>query len=411
MRVLIVNTSELTGGAAVASSRLADALQRQGVEVRMLVRDQQSEKSFTIALLPHWRLRWAFLWERFCIWVANRFSLQGLWAVDIANAGVDITRLPAFQQADVIHLHWVNQGLLSMRQIQKILQSGKPVVWTLHDLWPVTGVCHHPGECMLYHTHCHDCPQLQAPEAHDLSWRVFGQKLATYDKGHLAFVAVSAWTAERARESALTQGHRITVIPNVLPIDQFQPQDKAEARRQLGIPADAAVVVFGAARLDQPLKGLPRLLAALQKVVSGGRPLHLLLFGTLKDRSWLGRIPVPYTAVGRVEGAPALSRLYAAADVAVCASDYETFGQTLAEAMACGCTPVSFDRGGQTDIICHLRDGYLARYGDIGDLAAGIRWALDAHLPADMLRQSVAARFGEEAVVRQYIELYERLMA
>ena len=96
MRVLIVNTSELTGGAAVASSRLADALHRQGIEVQMLVRDKQSEKSSTIALLPHWRLRWAFLWERFCIWVANRLSLQGLWAVDIANAGVDITRLPAW---------------------------------------------------------------------------------------------------------------------------------------------------------------------------------------------------------------------------------------------------------------------------------------------------------------------------
>lgn len=409
MRVLLVNTSELTGGAAVAASRLTAALHRIGVEAQLVVRDKQSDRSTTMRLPWRLRLRWSFLWERLCIWVANGLSKRGLWAVDIANAGVDITALPAFREADVIHLHWVNQGLLSMKQIAKIVASGKPVVWTLHDLWPCTAICHHTLECDRFETHCHDCPQLCHPGAKDLSWQVFERKMAAYGQGRLTFVGVSEWTAERARKSALVQGHDVCVIPNALPVEQFQCNDRHEARRELNLPEDAAVIAFGAARIDQPMKGFPRLLEALRRLAAdaqGPKP-HLLLFGAIKDRSLLDSIPVPYTYVGSVAGPAALSRLYSAADVITCTSDYETFGQTLAEAMACGCTPVSFDRGGQTDIIHHLEDGYLARYADIDDFVNGLRWALQAKLPAARLRESVVKRFSEETVARQYARLYK----
>ncbi len=412
MRVLIINTSELTGGAAIAAVRLSDALNRHGVKAKMLVRDKESSRLTTVRLPQRLRLRLAFLWERFCILVRNRFSLRGLWAVDIAQAGVDITTLPEFQEADVIHLHWVNQGLLSLRQISKILQSGKPVVWTLHDLWPVTGICHHTDECERFHTHCHDCPQLVAPSQHDLSWRVFRQKLQCYAAGRITFVAVSGWTAERARRSGLAQGRDVVVIPNALPLEPFRLMDRSEARRLCGLPQDAAIVIFGAARIDQPLKGLPRLLEALVQVQKSyaARPLHLVLFGKFKDESWLSRIPVPFTSVGVVSDPEHLGRLYAASDVVVCASDYETFGQTLAEAMSCGCIPVSFDRGGQTDIIQHRQNGYLAHYADISDLAAGISWALTSPVAPELLHQSVVRRFGEEMVAHYHIELYEHLL-
>ena len=97
---------------------------------------------------------WKFVWERIVIWSANRFNKKNIFAVDIANTGTDITSLPEFQQADVIHLHWINQGMLSLRNIEKILASGKPVVWTMHDMWPCTGICHHARECTRYQQEC-----------------------------------------------------------------------------------------------------------------------------------------------------------------------------------------------------------------------------------------------------------------
>ncbi len=306
-----------------------------------------------------------------------------------------------------------------MKQIDRILHSGKPVVWTLHDFWPVMSICHHPADCVRDAEHCHDCPQLVAPRARDLSWHVFGQKLKAYDGAPLTFVAVSQWAAQRASRSALVGKHAVEVIPNIVPVTLFRPTDKQQARLQLGIPAGDRVVVFGAARIDQPMKGLDRLVQALRLLMgngttTAGKPsasgLTLLLFGGCKDRSVLASIPCRYVYVGSVADARALCQLYSAADVVVNASDYETFGLTLAEAMACGCTPVSFDQGGQTDIINHRINGYLAHYPSIDDLAAGLKWAFEAGLSPEEQHNSIAARFGEETVARRHLDLYESLL-
>lgn len=424
MRILHINTSESAGGAAVAASRLTVALNRHGVQARLLVRDKTSERvttcSVSSSLLHNVQLRGAFLWERLRVWVANGLSREGLWAVDLGVGGADITSLPEFREADIIHLHWVNQGFLSLAELHRILNSGKPVVWTLHDMWPCTGICHHAGECNRYESHCHDCPLLRHPSAHDLSWQVFRRKQQVYAASRMTFVAVSQWMARRAEASTLVgstntrltgpdAGHTVEVIPNTLSLEQFRGVDRHTARRSLGVPGEAKVIAFGAARIDQPGKGFGRLLEVL-KLLNATTPVHLLLFGALKDQTLLEKIPCPYTFVGTVKDSDALSQVYSAADVLVNASDYETFGQTLVEAMACGCPPVSFDRGGQTDIIHHLEDGYLARYNDIADLLMGIRWALGTPPSPTLLRRSVATRFSEEVVATRHIQLYERLL-
>ena len=409
MHVLHINTSEQTGGAAIAASRLVRAINRHGIKAKLLVRDQQTEEPTTLTIPAQWGLRCAFLWERARIWMTNGFSRHNLWSVDIACAGSDITHLPAFQEADIIHLHWINQGLLSIRQIERILAIGKPVVWTLHDMWPVTGICHHAGTCLHYHTHCHDCPLLRFPSSKDLSWAVFQEKIKAYSRGHITFVGVSRWMTERARQSALTQGHALHTIGNALSMDEYVPADRHLARQSLGIPDGVPVIAFGAARIDLPAKGLQRLLNALDTDVLRQKRPHLLLFGTCKDAQLWSHIPCTYTYVGEVHGSKALSRLYSSADVLVNSSDYETFGQTLTEAMACGCTPVSFDCGGQTDIIRHRENGYLAHAYDINDLSEGILWAISTPLPVHILRQS-AARFSTDTIARQYSELYETLL-
>ena len=127
MRVLIVNTSEKAGGAAVAANRLMDALNNTGVKAKLLVRDKVTDVITVVGLPRSLRMQWNFLWERWCIFCRLQFSRKNLFALDIANAGYDITSLPEVQEADIIHLHWVNQGMLSLKTIRKIISSGKPV--------------------------------------------------------------------------------------------------------------------------------------------------------------------------------------------------------------------------------------------------------------------------------------------
>ncbi|MBQ8866624.1 MAG: glycosyltransferase [Bacteroidaceae bacterium] len=417
MRVLIVNTSECTGGAAVAANRLTEALNNHGVKAKMLVRDKQTDSITTASLPPSWRLRWNFLWERFVIWWKNGLRRKNLFAVSIANSGTDITRLPEFREADIIHLHWVNQGMLSLKGIRRILASGKPVVWTMHDMWPCTGICHHARECNGFHDACGQCWLLSFPKDKDLSHRVFLKKQQVYAEGRLHMVAVSHWLQQQVQQSALTRDIPSSVIPNTLSLQKFHIREKTKARRQLGLPTDRCIILFGAARIDDPIKGFPTLLKAIGHLLSNGfykkEELHLAFFGKIKfPDAVLHHIPVEYTDLGWVNDSDTLSAIYSAADTTVCASLYETFGQTLIEAQACGCLPVSFGNSGQADIIRHRENGYLAQAYSVEDLAAGIHWAFTEgkeHISPETMRNEVVHKYAGDVVASQYIQLYEKL--
>ena len=189
MRVLIINTSERIGGAAIAANRLMEALKNNGIKTKMLVRDKQTDQISVVELKKSWWKVWQFIWERVVIWQANHFKKHNLFAVDIANTGTNITALPEFTQADVIHLHWINQGMLSLTDIRRIIQSGKPIVWTMHDMWPFTGICHYAGDCDKYATQCHNCPQLYKGSRKDIAYRTFQKKKKLFEGAQITFVA------------------------------------------------------------------------------------------------------------------------------------------------------------------------------------------------------------------------------
>ena len=419
MKIAMINTSDQRGGAAVAASRLKEALTRKGIGVKLIVRDKISGDPDVISVDTGWFRRklnrFRFLWERGVIFLHNGFSRGKLFAVSIADTGADLSRRPEVREADVIHLHWVNQGLLSLRGLKKLLALGKPVVWTLHDMWPVTGICHHAWGCGRYETRCGVCPFLDSTRQKDLSTRVFRRKQKIYDCfPGLTLVPVSRWLDGKCRASVLTAGLRTQVIPNTIDAERFSPGDKIAAREKSGISAGKKVIAMGAARIDDPVKGFSLLKEALAKLSPETKEqTTLLLFGGLKDETVLEDVPVPVVWLGTVDDPARLPEIYRAADVAVSSSHYETFGQTISEAMACGCPAVGFDNSGPCDIIDHHQNGWLARYPDAQDLARGIEWVLNHSDPATLAenaRQKILDRFTIDRVAEQYIELYNSLL-
>lgn len=411
MRILIVNTSEKTGGAAIAAGRLSEALIDNGVKAKMLVLHKESDALYVSTAGSPLRNKWNFIWERAIIWLNNKFNRDNLFKVSIANTGIDITKTQEFREADVIHLHWINQGFLSLRTIRKILNSGKPVVWTLHDMWPATGICHHAYNCDNYHSECRDCPFLHKAGPNDLSTRTFKNKQRMLEGVQkLNFVAVGEWLANRARSSALIGHFPIRVIPNALSLTRFVLTDRNDARTALDIH-ESYVITFGAGRIDEPIKGFDILLSALQILTKSVNPnnIRLILFGKIKNPELLQQIPVKYTYLGYVDDKDRLSLIYSASNVTVSASHYETFGQTLIEAQACGSLPVAFRGSGPDDIITHKENGYLADSLSAESLAEGIHWALNANISPRDLRRSVTRRYSKSTVAYRYIELYNSI--
>ena len=410
MRVLIVNTSERTGGAAVAANRLMMALNNNGVKAKMLVRDKESDSLTVVGLPKSPMLNWHFLWERLVIFFHCRFSRKHLFEIDLANTGSDITKLREFQEADVIHLHWINQGMLSLSGIRKILKSGKPVVWTMHDIWPATAICHLTLNCRNFTTHCHNCRLLPGKgSSSDLSTSVWRKKEKMLEDSSIYFVTCSHWLEQEAKASALLRGQKIVSIPNPIDTHIYRSGDKQTARKNLGLPEDKRLILFVSQRVTNKNKGMDYLIDACRQL----EDYELVILGGHAEEV-VDQLPLKAHPLGYVNDERRIVEIYQAVDVFVLPSLSENLPNTIMEAMACGVPCVGFKVGGIPEEIDHKRNGYVAEYRDSDDLARGIRWIL-SEADYDQLSQEavrkVAHSYSQQSVAISYLDVYHQAMA
>lgn len=410
MRVLIVNTSERTGGAAVAANRLMMALNNNGVKAKMLVRDKESDSLTVVGLPKSPMLNWHFLWERLVIFFHCRFSRKHLFEIDLANSGSDITKLREFQEADVIHLHWINQGMLSLSGIRKILKSGKPVVWTMHDIWPATAICHLTLNCRNFTTHCHNCRLLPGKgSSSDLSTSVWRKKEKMLEDSSIYFVTCSHWLEQEAKASALLRGQKIVSIPNPIDTHIYRSGDKQAARKNLGLPEDKRLILFVSQRVTNKNKGMDYLIDACRQL----EDYELVILGGHAEEV-VDQLPLKAHPLGYVNDERRIVEIYQAVDVFVLPSLSENLPNTIMEAMACGVPCVGFKVGGIPEEIDHKRNGYVAEYRDSDDLARGIRWIL-SEADYDQLSQEavrkVAHSYSQQSVAISYLDVYHQAMA
>ena len=411
MRVLIVNTSERTGGAAVAASRLMKALNNNGVKAKMLVRDKESDSLTVVGLPKSPMLHWHFLWERLVIFCRLHFSRKHLFEIDIANTGSDITKLREFQEADVIHLHWINQGMLSLNGICKILRSGKPVVWTMHDIWPATGICHLTLGCHYFVNRCANCKYLPGGGgSNDLASRIWQKKQQMQVDENIYYVACSRWLESEAKASALLKDQKITSIPNPIDTHIYKKGSKEEARQRLGLPLDKKLILFASQRVTNENKGMSYLVEACKSL--GGQYEVMILGGHAEEV--VEQLPMKAYPLGYVNEEQRIVDVYNAADVFVLPSLSENLPNTIMEAMACGVPCVAFKVGGIPEEIDHLKNGYVAAYRDAEDLAKGIAWVLkeaDYESLSQQAVHKVMQCYSQQSVSVKYLEVYQQAMA
>ena len=411
MRVLIVNTSERTGGAAVAASRLMKALNNNGVKAKMLVRDKESDSLTVVGLPKSPMLHWHFLWERLVIFCRLHFSRKHLFEIDIANTGSDITKLREFQEADVIHLHWINQGMLSLNGICKILRSGKPVVWTMHDIWPATGICHLTLGCHYFVNRCANCKYLPGGGgSNDLASRIWQKKQQMQVDENIYYVACSRWLESEAKTSALLKGQKITSIPNPIDTHIYKKGSKEEARQRLGLPLDKKLILFASQRVTNENKGMSYLIEACRQLSD---QCEVVILGGHAEEV-VEQLPMKAYPLGYVNEEQRIVDVYNAADVFVLPSLSENLPNTIMEAMACGVPCVAFKVGGIPEEIDHLKNGYVAAYRDAEDLAKGIAWVLkeaDYESLSQQAVHKVMQCYSQRSVAVKYLEVYQQAMA
>lgn len=410
MNVLIVSTHDQQGGAAIAAYRLMEALNNNGASARMLTIEKKSDNAKVVEVGNHTFNKVRFTAERGVIYIQNGFSKKNLFDISLANTGVSITNHPEYKRADVIHLHWINQGMLSIREIGKIVASGKKIVWTMHDMWAFTGICHHAGQCNHFEKGCGMCPYLNNPSKHDISYSTFLLKQAAYSQGSIHFVACSNWLKELAVKSKLTTHHKVSAIANPINTELYKPNDKITLRKAMNLPTDKKIILFAAAKVSDKRKGIDYLVEASKIILNQKDNNILFLIAGGNSEEIIEQLALPAISVGYVVSAD-MPNIYNVADLFVTPSLQENLPNTIMESMACATPCVGFNIGGIPEMIDHKQNGYVANYKDAQDLANGLMWVLQESATetlSDNARNKVVTNYSEATIAKRYIEIYNK---
>lgn len=403
MNVLLLNTYP-HGGAGVACRRLQGALHASGTTANLLTVNDTGN-------------RWPFYAERLSF-VPYERDKSVRFSFSPANFGKDLTRHPLVREADVLHLHWINQGFLSLKNIRQLADLGKPIVWTLHDMWAFTGGCHYSQGCEHFKNTCGNCPYLKNPAPGDLSHRVWQRKRDLFPK-NIRFVTCSEWLAGVARSSGLLRDYPVTSIPNPIDTAVFKPLTEAERqayRAGKGIPPGARVLLFAAMKVSEARKGFRFLLEALQ-ILKAQHPdfqLEILVLGKAEPEA-LAALPYPVHALGLVQEQAKLVEAYGAADVFAIPSLEDNLPNTVMESLACGTPVAGFATGGIPEMVGHLLEGFIAPQGDSRALAEGIFEVLNGKTDLEKYRaaarRKVETNYSNAVVAGRYLEIYKKSSA
>ena len=411
MFILTLNQSDTFGGAARAAFRLHLALLREGIDSRMLVQHKFSD-DVTVSG-PQTRLQKvasrlrshldALPVKRYKERTKTLFSPARLPFSGIAE------RINAMRP-DIVHLHWICGGMLRFEDLTRI---EVPIVWSLHDMWAFTGGCHYDQECGRYTTSCGRCLVLGSQREHDLSRKVFLRKQKTLRRcTNMTINGLSGWLARCAQQSALFKEHRVVNLPNPIDTNHFKPVARDVSRELLNLPQDKRIVLFGAMNATgDPRKGFAELSQALSMLQSAD--VELVVFGSGKPLA-PPDFGFPTHYLGHLSDDLSLKILYSAADVMVVPSLQENLSNAIMESLACGTPVVGFNIGGNSDMIDHKQNGYLAAPYEPSDLAAGIDWVLSSPeypLLRRNAREKVVREFDSSTVASKYIDLYKRILS
>lgn len=405
-RVLLVSYSDLTGRRFDGY----DLMQRgaPGWEFGMAVVSKESEDPGVFELFPERVPAGTRLLRR-----ADRaLALDGM-------LGTGLTRLAgsaAFDRADLVHLHLLHIGPSVGIRGLPLLARLKPLVWTVHDMWPLTGMCVHPFECSAWRTGCGRlCPHPRGGSplrriTPALLWRIKRRLLA---RSRPTLVAASRWMRERIAASPILGGLPCEVIPFGVDGEVFSPRGRAAARAAMGISGREPVLCCrGVPVARDAFKGSALLVEALG-MLEPPPGTRLVVIGETADFAGLSDRYVIH-GTGWIGDPAGLAAVLSASDVLLMPSLQESFGLTAVEAMACGAVPAVLPGTALPETTGAPSAGLVAADRTPEAFASAVGALLSS--PGELAARSAAciglasSRYSFAATLDAHLALYSRLI-
>lgn len=359
-KILIVNTYYSGGGAAIAARRLLECLtEYSDYQVTLLtllpngIKDSEYRvEALAKSKIDRLKAKFAFIAERAEIFIYNGFHRNNIFDVSTARFGLDISSHPLVKEADIIHLHWINQGMISLSSLRKLSKLNKKIVWTMHDMWAFSSISHYSKDPNIYISNWYNREKA-------LSDNIWNRKKEIYKSLNPNIVACSNWIKEMADRSILLNDCYKTSLPNPINCDKFSPSKK-EKKEYFDI-------VFGAVSSKDKRKGFAKIIEALEHLKNNNKDIKIRFscFGKLdKDTEvLLDRYEV--RKLGFISSESEIIDIYRSADAILLASLQENLPNIIMEALSTACPVIALAVGGIPEMIIDGETGFLASDKDI----------------------------------------------
>jgi glycosyltransferase involved in cell wall biosynthesis len=312
---------------------------------------------------------------------------------------------------DIIHLHNLHGYYLNYRiLIDYLARTNMPVVWTIHDNWPITGHCTYFSDinCTKWKVECHHCPKKHNYPSSvilDLSQANFKLKKSLFTSlTKLVIVPVSKWLEGNLRESFLAK-YPMQVINNGIDLTAFHPvRDGLKVKRKYKIPGK--FMLLGLATAWGVRKGLDDFVK-LSRSLSDD--YSIVIVGLTKKQKEL--LPANIIGIGRIESLEELAGLYSAADIVLNLSYQETFGMTTVEGFACGTPGIVYNCTASPELITP-ETGLIVEPGNIEQLINAIK-KIRSHgkeYYSKNCRIRAEQCYKKEDRFNEYLQLYSKLI-
>ena len=399
MKILIVNSNDIIGGASRAAFRLHESLLSEGVNSQMLVQHKKSNIPSVISTNSKIRKIFINPFRPALDHILMKFIGTKVLFSSSYMPFSEIIKQINHINPDIVHLHWVTGGMMKIEDLSKIKV---PIIWSLHDMWPFTDGFHYDG----YYDVCRN--RGTSMPKNFLSDKVFYRKQEAYSKiSNITIIGLSKWMSDCAKNSSLLKNKQHINLPNIIDTSIFKPFNKKKSKELWNLKSNKKIILFGTLNAaDDPRKGFSELSKALRKLTM--RNIELVIFGSEKPKH-----PADFgfntRYLGSIDDDESLAKLYSAADVMVVPSLQENLSNAIMESLACATPVVGFNIGGNKDMIEHKENGYLAKPFDVTDLKNGIEWTLKNDL-STKAREKVLLNFDSKIVVKKYINLYKNIL-
>lgn len=404
MKILHINQSDISGGAAIAGYRLHQGLLEQGIDSKLLVGSVKTDDKCVAAVSRKYRVE--NLLSRFT-------SRLGFNYINLFST-FDIPQHKFYQDAEILNFHNLHTGYFNYLAIPKLTET-KPAIFTLHDMWSFTGHCAYSYDCEKWKIGCGKCPYpdtypaINRDNTH-LEWKL---KDWVYSKSNLTIVAPSQWLTEQAKVSMLSRfpSH---YIPYGIDTTAYQPLDPLLCKTILGISPTEKVLLFGADSLKDSRKGSDLLFQALQKLPQSLKKETILLTFGNGGETITSELGMPTLSLGYISSDRLKSVAFSAADLFIFPTRADNLPLVLQESMACGTPMVSFKIGGVPDLVRHNLTGYLAQPENSTDFCNGILMLLEDEKLRQKMSENCRAialkEYSLDLQAKRYIELYQQVL-